>query len=114
MRGLLSILFALVVSLPAAAGQQTALAEVSAAAVATYHEQSARDLSIATRTRVPLAEATDAEFVIFRGGDGLHDQLSADGARVGIAKLEHFRELVAGVDVQQREWNLPWIKSFLG
>lgn len=64
------------VVLPAAAGQQTALAEVSAAAVATYHEQSARDLSIATRTRVPLAEATDAEFVIFRGGDGLHDQVA--------------------------------------
>ncbi len=32
--------------------------------------------SIAARTRVPLAEATDAEFVIFRGGDGLHDQVA--------------------------------------
>jgi GTP cyclohydrolase II len=62
--------------LPAVAGEQTALAEVTAAAVAGYHEQSARDLSIATRTRVPLAEATDAEFVIFRGGDGLHDQVA--------------------------------------
>ncbi len=65
-----------VVVLPAAAGEQTSLAEVDAAAVANYHEQSARDLTIAARTRVPLAEATDAEFVIFRGGDGLHDQVA--------------------------------------
>jgi GTP cyclohydrolase II len=64
------------VVLPAAAGRQTALAEVDAADVADYHEQSARDLTIAARTRVPLAEATDAEFVIFRGGDGLHDQVA--------------------------------------
>ena len=64
------------VVLPAAAGTQTALAEVDATAVADFHEQSARDLTIAARTRVPLAEATDAEFVIFRGGDGLHDQVA--------------------------------------
>ena len=64
------------VVLPAAAGTQTALAEVDAGAVADFHEQSARDLTIAARTRVPLAEATDAEFVIFRGGDGLHDQVA--------------------------------------
>ena len=62
--------------LPGAAGEQTALAEVHAAAVADFHEQSARDLTIAARTRVPLTEATNAEFVIFRGGDGLHDQVA--------------------------------------
>ena len=62
--------------LPAAASTQTALVEVDAAAVADFHEQSARDLTIAARTRVPLAEATEAEFVIFRGGDGLHDQVA--------------------------------------
>ncbi len=64
------------VVLPAAAGMQTSLAEVDADAVTDFHEQSARDLTIAARTRVPLAEATDAEFVIFRGGDGLHDQVA--------------------------------------
>jgi GTP cyclohydrolase II len=64
------------VVLPTAAGAQPALAEVDTAAVTNYHEQSARDLTIAARTRVPLAEALDAEFVIFRGGDGLHDQVA--------------------------------------
>lgn len=62
--------------LPMAAGEFDALVEVDAAAVADFHEQSARDLTIAARTRVPLAEATDAEFVIFRGGDGLRDQVA--------------------------------------
>jgi GTP cyclohydrolase II len=64
------------VVLPTAAGEQPALAEVDASAVTDFHEQSARDLTIAARTRVPLAEAIDAEFVIFRGGDGLHDQVA--------------------------------------
>ncbi|MSO72297.1 MAG: GTP cyclohydrolase II RibA [Rhodospirillaceae bacterium] len=62
--------------LPGEAGEKTALAEVHAAAVADFHEQSARDLTIAARTRVPLSEAASAEFVIFRGGDGLHDQIA--------------------------------------
>lgn len=62
--------------LPAAASEQSSLLDVDAAAVADYHEQSARDLTIAARTRVPLADATDAEFVVFRGGDGLHDQVA--------------------------------------
>jgi len=62
--------------LPASASEQTSLVEVDAAAVNDYHEQSARDLTITARTRVPLAEAADAEFVIFRGGDGLHDQVA--------------------------------------
>lgn len=64
------------VVLPAAASEQTSLVHVDAAAVSDYHDQSARDLTIAARTRVPLAEAADAEFVIFRGGDGLHDQIA--------------------------------------
>ncbi|MBY0511857.1 MAG: GTP cyclohydrolase II RibA [Rhodospirillaceae bacterium] len=64
------------VVLPAAASEQTSLVHVDAAAVSDYHDQSARDLTIAARTRVPLAEAAGAEFVIFRGGDGLHDQVA--------------------------------------
>ncbi len=64
------------VVLPAAASEQTSLVHVDAAAVSDYHDQSARDLTIAARTRVPLAEAAEAEFVIFRGGDGLHDQVA--------------------------------------
>ncbi len=64
------------VVLPAEASYQTSLLEVDAAAITNFHEQSARDLTIAARAGVPLAEAPDAEFVIFRGGDGLHDQIA--------------------------------------
>ncbi len=64
------------VVLPTAAGERAALIEVDAAAVADFHEQSARDLTIAARTRVPLADTDEAEFVIFRGGDGLRDQVA--------------------------------------
>ncbi len=70
------LLPAAVVLPPAAADEQPALAEVSVYAVMNFHEQSARDLTIAARTRVPLAEAHDAEFVIFSGGDGLRDQVA--------------------------------------
>ena len=62
--------------LPADAMINAAMIEVTAAAVESFHELAARDLSIAARTRVPLADTADAEFVVFRGGDGLHDQLA--------------------------------------
>src|SRR2546429_1193157 len=43
----------------------------------------------------------------------MHDELRADFTRVGIAKLDHFREFVTGVDVQQRKGNFPRVKGFL-
>lgn len=49
---------------------------VDAAAVDTFHDRSARELTVAARTRVPLSDAEDAEFVVFRGGDGLRDQIA--------------------------------------
>jgi GTP cyclohydrolase II len=55
---------------------EPAMVEVHAHAVENFHDQSARDLTIAARTRVPLAEAVDSEFVVFRGGDGLREQLA--------------------------------------
>lgn len=64
------------VVLPAADGLYGDMISVCATAVDTYHDRSARDLSIAARTRVPLSEAEDAEFVVFRGGDGLRDQIA--------------------------------------
>jgi len=53
-----------------------ALIAVERTAIENFHESSARNLSIAARTHVPLADAADAEFVIFRGGDGLRDQVA--------------------------------------
>ena len=64
------------VVLPTNSAESSAMVTVTANAVESFHELAARDLSIATRTRVPLADTTDAEFVVFRGGDGLHDQLA--------------------------------------
>ncbi|MCA0199779.1 MAG: GTP cyclohydrolase II RibA [Proteobacteria bacterium] len=49
---------------------------VDASAVDTFHDRAARDVSIIQRTRVPLSEAEDAEFVVFRGGEGLRDQIA--------------------------------------
>ena len=49
---------------------------VDAGAVESHHDRSARALSVAVRTRVPLDGAEDAEFVVFRGGDGLRDQIA--------------------------------------
>jgi len=63
-------------ALPATGFDTQEMVGVSVEAVESFHELAARDLSIAARTRVPLADATNAEFVVFRGGDGLHDQLA--------------------------------------
>lgn len=64
------------VVLPAAEGGYGDMIAVDASAVETFHDRSARDLSIIQRTRVPLSEAEDAEFVVFRGGEGLRDQIA--------------------------------------
>lgn len=62
--------------LPAIEGASGEILTVEARAVDSFHDLSARDLSIAVRTRVPLSDAENAEFVVFRGGDGLRDQIA--------------------------------------
>jgi GTP cyclohydrolase II len=62
--------------LPATEGASRDILTVEATAVDSFHDLSARDLSIAVRTRVPLSDAEKAEFVVFRGGDGLRDQIA--------------------------------------
>ncbi len=64
------------VMLPGAGDASGDMIAVDAAAVDAYHDLSARELSIAVRTRVPLSGAEDAEFVVFRGGDSLRDQIA--------------------------------------
>ncbi|MGE4062131.1 MAG: GTP cyclohydrolase II RibA [Rhodospirillaceae bacterium] len=59
---------------------------VDASAVDSFHDRAARDLSIAVRTRVPLSDAEHAEFVVFRGGDGLRDQIAVVIGRPDPAK----------------------------
>ena len=72
----LSYLLPAAVILAPSAIDQSAIITVDAKSVGSFHERSAHELSIAARARVPLAEADDAEFVVFRGGDGLRDQIA--------------------------------------
>ncbi len=44
--------------------------------VETFGYDSTQSLRIATRAPVPLEAGTDVEFVVFRGGDGLRDQVA--------------------------------------
>ncbi len=49
---------------------------VSAASVRDYRSARVRDLAIVGRAPVPLDGATETEFVVFRGGEGLRDQVA--------------------------------------
>jgi GTP cyclohydrolase II len=46
-----------------------------------YRVARAKSLSIVSRAPVPLDGAPDTEFVVFRGGEGLGDQVAASSAR---------------------------------
>src|SRR5262249_56226173 len=44
----------------------------------------------------------------------VNNQLRTDFRCVTIAKLDHLGKFVAGVDMQQGEWNLSRVEGFLG
>ncbi|RFB79505.1 GTP cyclohydrolase II RibA [Methylovirgula sp. 4M-Z18] len=50
--------------------------QVEADAVRHYRRESAAHLAIVSRAPVPLDGATETEFVIFRGGEGMRDQVA--------------------------------------
>ena len=52
------------------------LLQVSREAVESFRSGAMPPLKIATRAPVPLEAGTDVEFVVFRGGDGLRDQVA--------------------------------------
>ncbi|MDX2265950.1 MAG: GTP cyclohydrolase II RibA [Hyphomicrobiales bacterium] len=54
----------------------SALCHVNAADIATYQTDAAHSLRIASRAFVPLEGVETCEFVVFRGGDGLRDQIA--------------------------------------
>ncbi|SEG58378.1 GTP cyclohydrolase II RibA [Bosea lathyri] len=62
------------VSAKAVAGEP--LLEVSIEAVNAYRAAQAASLTIVGRAPVPLEGAPDTEFVVFRGGEGLRDQVA--------------------------------------
>lgn len=62
------------VSTEAVAGEP--LVEVTIAAIGAYRAAQAASLTIVGRAPVPLEGAPDTEFVVFRGGEGLRDQVA--------------------------------------
>ena len=52
------------------------LVEVALAAINGYRAEQAASLKIAGRAPVPLEGAPETEFVVFRGGEGLRDQVA--------------------------------------
>ena len=52
------------------------LVRVEVAAIEAFRRNSVRDLHIVGRAPVPLEGAPDSEFVVFRGGEGLRDQVA--------------------------------------
>jgi GTP cyclohydrolase II len=74
----LSLVLPSVVVVPLAAGIEIdpSLARVSGAAIRDYRRAKALDLKIVSRAPVPLEGAPTSEFVVFRGGEGLRDQVA--------------------------------------
>jgi len=74
-----ALLLPAVVSVLVSADQRARLAgllTVSVDAIAAFRMESAESMSIVSRAKVPLVEAAEAEFVVFRGGDAQRDQVA--------------------------------------
>jgi GTP cyclohydrolase II len=50
--------------------------EVAASTLRNYRQEALADLSVVGRAPVPLDGAPDTEFVVFRGGEGMRDQIA--------------------------------------
>ncbi len=74
----LALILPAVVVVPVAARAVAAmqLIEVETTAISAYRNREVAQLHIISRAPVPLEEAADTEFVVFRGGEGLRDQVA--------------------------------------
>ncbi|WP_027314616.1 GTP cyclohydrolase II RibA [Microvirga flocculans] len=74
----LSLMLPAVIVVPLAPGVEIdpSLLRVSGEAVRGYRRANALDLKIVSRAPVPLEGAPTSEFVVFRGGEGLRDQVA--------------------------------------
>jgi GTP cyclohydrolase II len=59
---------------------------VSSEAIRGYRQDKARELKIVSRAPVPLDGASETEFVVFRGGEGLRDQVAIVVGRPDLTK----------------------------
>ncbi len=64
------------IPLPASAGTNTHILSVDAEALFGFRRLQARGIRIVGRAPVPLEGAPETEFVVFRGGEGLRDQVA--------------------------------------
>lgn len=74
----LSLVLPAVIVVPLSAGIDidASIVRVSGAAIRDYRRAKAADLSLVSRAPVPLEGAPTSEFVVFRGGEGLRDQVA--------------------------------------
>ena len=72
----LALILPAVIVAPLRDGAASGVLRVPGAAVRGYREAGIRNLKLVGRAPVPLEGAPDTEFVIFRGGEGLRDQVA--------------------------------------
>jgi GTP cyclohydrolase II len=72
----LSLVLPATVVIPLSGSGPAEFLTVPAAAVRGYRNQMIADLAIVSRAPVPLDGAPDTEFVVFRGGEGMRDQIA--------------------------------------
>ena len=76
----------IVIPLGASIAVDDTVLRVSGAAVRDYRAGRVRDLTIVGRAPVPLEGAPETEFVVFRGGEGLRDQIAVVVGRPDLAQ----------------------------
>ncbi|TDR89736.1 GTP cyclohydrolase II RibA [Enterovirga rhinocerotis] len=72
----LSLPAIVVIPLGPSVAADASVLRVAASAVHGYRADRVRDLVMVARSPVPLADAHETEFVVFRGGEGLRDQVA--------------------------------------
>lgn len=84
----LSLVLPAVIVVPLSGGIEIdpSLVRVSSTAVRDYRRSKAADLAIVSRAPVPLEGAPTSEFVVFRGGEGLRDQVAIIVGRPDLSK----------------------------
>jgi GTP cyclohydrolase II len=75
---------------PAAVADEP-LIRVSAAAINSFRRTQVEELSIVGRAPVPLEDAPATEFVVFRGGEGLRDQVAIVVGQLDLTQPVHVR-----------------------
>lgn len=63
-----------------------AVLKVTAKAVHAYRKSQVRDLHVVGRAPVPLEGAPETEFVVFRGGEGLRDQVAIVVGKIDVSQ----------------------------